>query len=69
MDEFHRVNKEVLSIMVHQIQLIIMAIRAGHGTCHVDEGKEVRFACFTYRFFSVVNIICTIFLKLNSLIS
>lgn len=41
MDEFHQVNQYVVSVMLHQIQAILLAMRAGLSSCTIDDGKEV----------------------------
>jgi hypothetical protein len=41
MDEFHQVNKEVVSVMLYEIQAVLLAMRAGISTCTIDDSKEV----------------------------
>ena len=42
MDEFQQVNNEAVSVMLYEIQSILLAMRAGLTTCTIDDGKEVR---------------------------
>lgn len=41
MDEFHRVNMECLSVMLFEIQAVLLAMRGGLSTCTIEDGKDV----------------------------
>lgn len=41
MDEFHRVNTECLSVMLFEIQAVLLAMRGGLSTCTLEDGKDV----------------------------
>lgn len=41
LDEFHRVNAECLSVMVFEIQAVLLSLRGGLATCTLEDGKEV----------------------------
>ena len=41
MDEFHRVNMECLSVMLFEIQAVLLAMRGGLSTCTLEDGKDV----------------------------
>ena len=41
MDEFHKVNAECLSVMLFEIQAVLLAMRGGDSTCTLEDGKEV----------------------------
>ena len=44
MDEFHKVNAECLSILLFEIQAVLLSMRGGLSTCTLEDGKEV--SCF-----------------------
>ena len=48
MDEFHRVNTECLSVMLFEIQAVLLAMRGGHSTCTLEDGKDVSIMCSVY---------------------
>lgn len=41
LDEFHRVNAECLSVMLFEIQAVLLSLRGGLATCTLEDGKEV----------------------------
>lgn len=41
MDEFHRVNTECLSVMLFEVQAVLLAMRGGLTTCTLEDGKDV----------------------------
>lgn len=43
MDEFHRVNVECLSVMLFEIQAVLLSMRGGLSTCTLEDGKEVSY--------------------------
>ena len=43
MDEFHRVNMECLSVMLFEIQAVLLSMRGGLSTCILEDGKDVCF--------------------------
>ena len=45
MDEFHRVNAECLSVMLFEIQAVLLSMRGGLSTCTLEDGKDV---CFVF---------------------
>lgn len=42
MDEFHQANPAVVSVLLHEVQAILLAMRAGLATCTIDDGREVK---------------------------
>ena len=40
-DEFHKVSVECLSVMLFEIQAVLLAMRGGHSTCTIEDGREV----------------------------
>ena len=41
MDEFHKINMECLSVMLFEIQAVLLALRGGLSTCTLEDGKDV----------------------------
>lgn len=41
MDEFHRINVECLSVMLFEIQAVLLSMRGGLSTCTLEDGKDV----------------------------
>ncbi|XP_048577711.1 dynein axonemal heavy chain 8 isoform X3 [Nematostella vectensis] len=55
LDEFHQVNNDVLSVLLSEIQSVLLAVRAGQNMCTLDEGKEIS----VHQNFSVFLTFCT----------
>lgn len=41
MDEFQKINMECLSVMLFEIQAVLLALRGGLSTCTLEDGKDV----------------------------